>query len=132
MSINIEDGQSNKKRKTEMKNSKKTTATKEVRATAVDAKTVKPETPATKESRANVNVYTLSTKAKKLDPKNIKAETHKGACLLALKKLGSAPFAAILTEVLKQKTIQTTMDLGKATRWMIGDMVRKGLVEVKN
>jgi hypothetical protein len=85
----------------------------------------------TTEARASVHVYTLSPAAKKLDAKDIKAETHKGACLLALKKLGSAPFAAILSEVMKQKTIQTSMDLGKATRWMIGDMVRKGVVVVK-
>jgi hypothetical protein len=87
--------------------------------------------PATTEVRANVNVYTLSPAAKKLDAKEIKAETHKGATLLALKKLGSAPFAAILSEVLKQKTIKTDMDLGKAVRWMVSDMVRKGLVVVK-
>jgi hypothetical protein len=55
-----------------------------------------------------------------------------GACLLALKKLGSVPFAAILSEVSKQKTIKTEMDTAKACRWMIGDMVRKGLVGVKN
>jgi hypothetical protein len=85
----------------------------------------------TSETRANVHVYTLSPAAKKLDIKEIKAATHRGACLLALKKLGAAPFAAILAEVLKQKTIQTSMDIGKATRWMIGDMVRKGVVVVK-
>jgi len=88
--------------------------------------------PATKEVRANVNVYSLSATAKKIETKDIKEATHKGACLLALKKLGSAPFAAILSEVLKQKTIDTSMDVGKATRWMIGDMVRKGLVDVKS
>ena len=42
------------------------------------------------------------------------------------------PFAAILSEVFKQKTIKAEMDTSKACRWMIGDMVRKGLVEVKN
>ena len=102
-----------------MKNSKKS-APKEV---AVNAE---------KEIRANVNVYTLSLKAKKIESKDIKPETHKGACLLALKKLGAAPFAAILAEVLKQKTIKTEMDLSKACRWMVGDLLRKGLVEVKN
>jgi hypothetical protein len=106
-------------------------AAKEIRTNLTDSRTLRPETPATKEARANVNVYTLSAKAKKIDTKEIKPETHKGACLIALKKLGSAPFAAILTEVLKQKTIKTEMDLSKACRWMIGDMVRKGLVEVK-
>jgi hypothetical protein len=55
-----------------------------------------------------------------------------GACLLALKKLGSAPFADILSEVFTQKTIKKEMDTAKACRWMIGDMVRKGLLEVKN
>jgi hypothetical protein len=102
-----------------MKNSKKSAKT-EVHADAE------------KEVRAKVNVYTLSAKAKKIDPKTVKAETHKGACLLALKKLGSAPFAAILSEVFRHKTIKTEMDTAKACRWMIGDMVRKGLVEVKN
>jgi len=97
-----------------MKNSKK-----------VVVKEVK-ETPATK-----VNVYALSAEAKKLDPKTIKANTHRGACLLALKKLGSAPFSAILAEVLKQKTIKTEMDISKACRWMIFDMVRRGTVVVK-
>src|SRR5580692_9948348 len=52
--------------------------------------------------RPNLNVYTLSTEAKKSAPKDIKAATHKGALLLALRKLGSAPFAAILAEVQKQ------------------------------
>ena len=102
-----------------MKNSKKS-APKEVPVNAE------------KKVRANVNFYTLSAKAKKIDAKQIQPETHKGACLMALKKLGSAPFAAILAEVLKQKTIKTEMSLDRAVRWMVGDMVRKGLVEVKN
>ena len=88
--------------------------------------------PAAKEVRANLNVYTLSPAAKKIDPKSVKAETHKSACLLALKKFGSASFAAILSEVMKQKMIKSSMDLGKATRWMLGNMVRKGLVDVKS
>ncbi len=79
----------------------------------------------------NANVYSLSADAKKSAPKNIKANTHKGACLLALRKLGSAPFAAILAEVQKQKTIKTDMDITKAVRWMLFDMVRRGLVVVK-
>ena len=86
----------------------------------------------TAETRPNVHVYTLSPAAKKLDAKDIKAESHRGACLLALKRLGAAPFAAILTEVLKQKTIKTEMDLSKAVRWMCSDLVRKGLIEVKD
>ena len=81
--------------------------------------------------RPNLNVYTLSAEAKKSAPKDIKAATHKGALLLALRKLGSAPFAAILAEVQKQKTIQTDMDMSKAVRWMLYDMVRRGLVVVK-
>ena len=80
---------------------------------------------------ANANVYSLSADAKKSSPKNIKANTHKGACLLALRKLGAAPFAAILAEVQKQKTIKTDMDITKAVRWMLFDMVRRGLVVVK-
>jgi len=88
--------------------------------------------PATKEVRANVNIYGLSAKAKKIETKDIKEATHKGACLLALKKLGSAPFAAILSEVLKQKTIETSMDVGKACRWMVGFLVREGLIDVKS
>jgi hypothetical protein len=87
---------------------------------------------AEKEVRANVNIYTLSAKAKKIDPKTIKAETHKGACLLALKKFGSAPFAEILSEVFRQETIKTEMDTGKAVRWTVGFLVREGLVEVKD
>jgi hypothetical protein len=77
---------------------------------------------------ANANIYTLSAKAKKLTPKEIKPATHKGACLLALNKLGSAPFAAILTEVKKQRKIETDMAIDKAVRWMLFDMVRKGLL----
>ena len=80
---------------------------------------------------ANANVYSLSADAKKSAPKEIKANTHKGACLLALRKLGSAPFAAILAEVQKQKTIKTDMNITKAVRWMLFDMVRRGLVVVK-
>lgn len=80
---------------------------------------------------ANANVYSLSAEAKKSAPKNIKANTHKGACLLALRKLGAAPFAAILAEVQKQRTIKTGMDITKAVRWMLFDMVRRGLVVVK-
>ena len=87
--------------------------------------------PATTAVRPTANVYTLTAEAKILDPKKIKANTHRGACLLALKKLGAAPFSAILAEVLKQKTIQTEMDISKACRWMVFDMVRKGLVVVK-
>jgi hypothetical protein len=45
-----------------MKNAKKIAAKKEVRTTTADPKTVKPETPVTKEARTNVNVYTLSAK----------------------------------------------------------------------
>ena len=102
-----------------MKNSKKS-AVKEAK-----------EKPATTAVRPAANVYALSAEAKKLDPKTIKANTHRGACLLALKKLGSAPFAAILAEVLKEKKIQTEMDISKAVRWMIFDMVRRGTVTVK-
>ena len=86
---------------------------------------------AKEQTTTNVNVYALSAEAKKIDPKAIKANTHRGACLLAIKKLGSAPFSAILAEVLKQKTIRTEMDLSKAVRWMIFDMVRRGTVVVK-
>ena len=89
-------------------------------------KSVEKAKPAT-----TANVYALSAEAKKLDPKKIKANTHRGACLLALKKLGSAPFSAIFAEVMKQKTIKTEMDLSKAVRWMIFDMVRRGTVVVK-
>jgi hypothetical protein len=106
-------------RGTHMKNSKKSAKT-EVHAD--------PE----KEVRANVNVYTLSAKARKIDTKTIKPATHKGACLLALKRLGSAPFAEILSEVFRQKTIKTEMDTAKAVRWILGFLVREGLVEVKN
>lgn len=94
-------------------------------------KSVETAKPVTVAVRPTANVYSLSAEAKKLEPKTIKAETHKGACLLALKKLGSAPFAAILAEVEKQKTIKTSMDITKATRWMISDMVRRGLVIAK-
>ena len=87
--------------------------------------------PATVAVPSTANVYALSAEAKKLDPKKIKANTHRGACLLALKKLGAAPFSAIFAEVIKQKTIQTEMDLAKAVRWMVFDMVRRGTVVVK-
>src|SRR5579859_5155332 len=95
------------KKRNKMKNSKKS-AVKEAK-----------ERPAATAVRPTANVYSLSAEAKKLDPKTIKANTHRGACLLALKKLGSAPFSAILAEVLKQKKIKTEMDISKACRWMI-------------
>lgn len=94
-------------------------------------KSVETAKTATVAVRPTANVYSLSAEAKKLETKTIKAETHKGACLLALKKLGSAPFAVILAEVQKQKTIKTDMNLSKAVRWMISDMVRRGLVVAK-
>jgi len=79
----------------------------------------------------NLNVYSLSAEAKKVDAKKIKAATHKGACYLAIKKLGAAPFQAILAEVQKQKKIKTSMDIDKAVRWMLFDMVRKGWLIAK-
>lgn len=79
----------------------------------------------------NANVYTLTAAAKKVDPKKIKPATHKGACYLAIRKLGSAPFAAILAEVKKQRKIRTEMDLDKAVRWMLFDMVRKGWLSAR-
>lgn len=115
MIVNIDDHQY--MRRTTMKDSKKSAAKEKPATTVAD--------------RPTANVYSLSAEAKKLDPKTIKAETHRGACLLALKKLGSAPFSAILAEVLKQKTIKTDMDISKACRWMIFDMVRRGTVVVK-
>jgi pyruvate kinase len=86
---------------------------------------------AAKKIAANANTYTLSAAAKKLDAKTIKAATHRGAVLLALRKLGTAPFAAILAEVQKQKKIKTSMDLDKAVRWMCFDLVRKGMLNAR-
>ncbi len=91
----------------------------------------KSKKSANTKAATHVQTYALSAAAKKIDAKSIKPATHRGACLLALKKLGSAPFAAILAEVEKQKTIETGMDLAKAVRWMVFDMVRRGLVVAK-
>jgi hypothetical protein len=116
MDINIDVHQYNSEKENTMPKTKKSAETPKAATIAV---------------RPTANVYSLSGDAKKLESKNIKADTHKGACLLALKKLGSAPFAAILAEVQKQKTIKTEMDISKACRWMICDMVRRGLVIAK-
>lgn len=78
-----------------------------------------------KKVAANANTYTLSAEGKKIDFKTLKSATHRGAVLLAVKKLGSATFAAILAEVQRQKKIKTDMDLDKAVRWMCFDLVRR-------
>jgi len=79
----------------------------------------------------NLNIYSLTAEAKKVDSKKIKPATHKGACYLAVKKLVKAPFSAILAEVQKQKKIKTTMDIDKAVRWMLFDMTRKGWLKAE-
>lgn len=101
-------------------------------ATVTPKVTKKASKKAATEVRPGSNFYRLSAAGKKIEKKDIRPATHKGACLLAIQKLGNAPFSEILAEVKRQRKIDTEMEVDKAVRWMLFDMVRKGILIAVN
>lgn len=80
------------------------------------------------------NVYTLTDKGRKAaTSKELKPKTHRGAVLLALRKLGKATSAEVIAEVKKQRKIETEMDLTDAVSFMLFDLgnPKRGRLEIK-
>jgi hypothetical protein len=77
--------------------------------------------------------YTLTAKGKKaVASKELKPKTHRGAVLLAIRKLGTATAKEICSEVRKQRKIATDMQIENAVSFMLFDLgnAKRGRLEI--